>query len=76
MKTCIRLPGAPQAQQEASSSFEICLRIVSDTCMALQAAECPGRQHAMLDLAEKDSNYDNGWRLQSESDAILFARSQ
>ena len=32
MKTCMRLSGAPQAQQSASSSFEICLRIVSDTC--------------------------------------------
>lgn len=32
MKTCMRLSEAPQAQQPASSSFEICLRIVSDTC--------------------------------------------
>ena len=31
MKTCMRLSGAPQAQQPASSSFDICLRIVSDT---------------------------------------------
>ena len=36
MKTCMRLLGAPQAQQEASSSFDICRRIVSDTCMARQ----------------------------------------
>ena len=44
MKTCMRLFGAPHAQQEASSSLEMCLRIVSDTCMARQDTECPEMQ--------------------------------
>jgi len=59
MKICMRLLGAPQAQQEASSSLEICLRMVSDTymavlvlsnqktCMSPQAWQCGSKKPAL-----------------------------
>ena len=55
MKTCMQLFGAPQAQQEASSSLEICLRMVSETCMAPKAAQCLCQQIAILVLSGEAS---------------------
>ncbi len=53
MKTCTRLLGAPQAQQEASSSLEICLRMVSETCKA-RAGHLLSRSYRIYQFLQDD----------------------